>query len=280
MRLSIIVLTYERTDALELVLRGLARQTVTPHEVIVTDDGSAPPTRALVQRLARELPPPVVYLTQEHRAARMARARNRGIAASSGDYVVFLDGDMVPERHFVEDHRGFARQGCFVQGSRVLASEELTRTLFAEQRLDVRFGEPGIDRRRHVLRNRLLRELYGIPNQRRGGVKSCNLAFWRDDLVRLNGFNEAMEGWGLEDVELVVRAFHGGLRRRDLRMGGSAVHLWHAPNYLKAENPNHRILATTTATGAVRCARGLDAHLPAGDAEDRVPDRALDLRYA
>jgi glycosyltransferase involved in cell wall biosynthesis len=281
MRTSIVVLTYERPDALEMVLRSLARQTIAPDEIVVTDDGSSASTEALVSSLGRELSlPRLKFVSQEDRGARMARARNRGIAAATGDYVIFLDGDMVAARHFVEDHLAFARRGCFVQGSRALTSPELTRALLEEKRLDVSFGEPGVERRRHTLRNGLLRALWGIPSRKRKGTKSCNLAFWRDDLVRMNGFNEDMEGWGLEDVELVARAFHLGLRRRDLRMGGGAVHLWHEPKWLTDDNPNRKILDETLALRRIRCERGLDGHHVAEPRPDPAAAATLDVRFA
>jgi glycosyltransferase involved in cell wall biosynthesis len=261
MRTSIILLTYERPDALELVLRGIARQTVPPDEVVVTDDGSGPATRHTVERLAREIPAKVSFITQEHCGGRMARARNRGVAAATGDYVIFLDGDMIPQRHFVEDHRSFARRGCFVQGSRVLASEPLTRTLLATGRLGVRFWDRGLERRRHTLRLSLARWAWGAPNRKAGGAKSCNLALWRDDVMRLNGFNEEMQGWGLEDGEFVIRALRMGLLRRDLRMGGSAVHLWHPPSALTPDNPNLPVYRQTVESDRYRCAKGVDAHL-------------------
>jgi glycosyltransferase involved in cell wall biosynthesis len=261
MRISVVVLTCDRPDALALVLAGLARQGEPPHEVVVTEDGASPETLAAVARARERFPVPLAHLGQDHRGPRMSRARNRGIAAASGEYLVFLDGDMVPGRDFVADHRAFARPGSFVQGSRALASEVRTRELLAAGRVDVSLLEPGLSRRRHLVRLPLLRDLWGRPHRRRDGAKSCNLAFWRADLLALNGFNEGMEGWGLEDAELVQRAFHLGLLRRDLRLGGAAVHLWHPPHELSADNPNWTVLREVEASRRVRCARGLDQHL-------------------
>ncbi|WP_242394205.1 glycosyltransferase [Anaeromyxobacter oryzisoli] len=262
MRTSVVLLTYERPDALALALRGLARQRLAPDEVIVTDDGSSPSTRACAVHEARDFPCPVVFLTQEKRGARMSRARNRGIAAARGDYVIFLDGDQVPARDFVADHVAFARPGSFVQGSRILASAETTARLLAVGGLDVSPFEPGLERRRHALRAPALWWLFGWRRRSRRGLKSCNFAFWRDDLVRMNGFDEDMIGWGLEDGELAERGYHLGLWRRDLRLGGGVIHLWHGPpSVLSADNPNRRIYDATLASGRVRCEHGLDAHL-------------------
>lgn len=264
MRLSVVVLTSERPDALRLVLKGLSRQRLPPFEVIVTEDGASAATRGCVEQARSTLPASLVHVAQEHLGPRMSRARNRGIARARGEYVVFLDGDMVPARSFVADHLAFARRGSFVQGSRVLAPEALTRRLLAEGRVDVSLLARGLGRRRHLLRLPALRDLWGRPHRRRDGAKSCNLAFWREDLIRLNGFNEAMEGWGLEDAELVQRAFHLGLWRRDLRMGGAAIHLWHPPHVLERDNPNWPVIREVEARGVIRCERGLADHL--GDA--------------
>src|ERR1700709_1548021 len=84
LRISVAVITYNWPAALELVLRALARQTVLPLEVIVTDDGSRPETRALLERIAVDYPVRLVHLWQEDDGARMSRARNRAIAAAVG----------------------------------------------------------------------------------------------------------------------------------------------------------------------------------------------------
>jgi glycosyltransferase involved in cell wall biosynthesis len=261
MRVSVVVITYNWPQALNLVLRALARQSVLPDEVIVTDDGSRDDTRALLATTARDFPTRLVHLWQLDDGARMSRARNRGIAAARGDYVIFLDGDMLTHRQFIADHRAFARRGCFVQGSRVLTGERCAQRMLTEQQLDLGFFSADIERRRHTLRMPALAHLYARPHTREGGIKSCNWGFWRDDLVAMNGFNEAMTGWGREDNELALRAFHLGRKRRDLRFAGLAVHLWHATRKNVIDNPNDAVLAATRASGAARCALGLDQHL-------------------
>jgi GT2 family glycosyltransferase len=261
MHLSVVVLTFQRPDALELVLRGLARQRVLPDEVVVTEDGAEEGTRACLERVRAAFPVQLRHLTQEHAGPRMSRARNRGIAAARGDYLVFLDGDMIPGQHLVADHRDFARPGAFAQASRALASERLTRRLLASGEMEVSPWTGGLSRRRNLLRIPLLRQAWGRPHRRRDGAKSCNFAFWRSDLLALNGFNEGMEGWGLEDAELVQRAFHLGLWRRVLRLGAPAIHLWHPSHALSVDNPNWAVLREVEEKRVVRCSRGLDAHL-------------------
>ncbi len=274
MRISVAVITYNWPEALELVLRALARQTELPHEVIVTDDGSQPATRELLLRLAHDYPVRLVHLWQPDDGARMSRARNRAIAAAQGDYLIVLDGDMVVERHFVADHRAFARRGCFTQGSRVLTDARSMQAMLGREPSFPDFFRRGIDRRRHTLRLPLLAHLFARPGRRQGGIKSCNMGFWRDDLLRLNGFNEAMTGWGREDTELAVRAFHAGLLRRDLRLAGLAVHLYHRTRKHLVDNPNDRILEHTRRGRLVRCEQGVDQH------RDDFASAPVDLRGA
>jgi glycosyltransferase involved in cell wall biosynthesis len=260
MRISLTVTTYNSPRALELSLRGIARQSRLPDEVLVADDGSGAPTRALLQTLARDFPVPLRHVWQEDEGYRLARIRNLAILAARGDYVIFLDGDTIPGRDFVADHEHFARPGCFAQGSRVLTGERCAARLLQTGQLDVGFFEPDIERRRHTLHLPLLAQIYARPHRGTSGVKGCNMAFWRDDLIALNGFNEAMVGWGREDNEIVARAYQLGLHRRDLRFAALAVHLWHPTRKNLDNNPNDVILADTRRRRLLRCERGLDQH--------------------
>jgi hypothetical protein len=117
-----------------------------------------------------------------------------------------------------------------------------------------------------------LRRLYGLhaPRLQRAArrvansliaIKGCNQAFWRDDLLRVNGFDEQIEGWGPEDKELCARLQHAGVARQTLLFGGIAWHLDHAPAARDRRAANQAVLAATVAARRVRCVRGLDAHL-------------------
>ncbi|RAP56875.1 glycosyltransferase family 2 protein [Oleiagrimonas sp. MCCC 1A03011] len=261
MRISVIVITYNWPQALDAVLRGLARQRELPFEVIVTDDGSDEQTKQVLARHAQHFPVRLTHVWQPDDGARMSRARNRGIVAARGDYIVLLDGDMVPGEHFIADHHAFARRGCFVQGSRMLPDERATKRMFAHKRFRPHFFTRGLQRRRHALRLPWLARVWAFPRVNRRGIKSCNMGFWREDLIAINGFNEAMTGWGREDAELAVRAFNYGLMRCDLRFAGMATHLWHRSRKYEGRSINDDILDATVAHGLQRCEQGIDAHL-------------------
>lgn len=264
MRIALIVTTYERPDALAAVLESIARQQVAPAEIVIADDGSGPTTRQLIDRFSALSTVPVRAVFQLHEGFRVTRLRNLAIAASSADYLLFIDGDMLLHPGFVADHARIARRGFFTQGVRVRADERLTRQLIADPALHTAFWSRGLGlrRRAYLLRSSALSALTRRIANRLVSIKSCNLATWRDDLVRANGFNEAMRGWGPEDKELCLRLQHAGIRRQTLLFGGIALHLHHAPASRLQLAANVAVLETTRRDRKPRCEQGLDGHLP------------------
>jgi glycosyltransferase involved in cell wall biosynthesis len=267
MRIALIVTTYERPDALAAVLRSIASQRRAPDELIVADDGSGQATRTVVEQHAQHSAVPVRHVWQEHTGFRLTRLRNLAINASTADYLVFIDGDMLLHPAFVADHRRLARHGWFTQGVRVLLDEP--RTQRALRQPEPRFGplSAGLGG---------LRRLYALhapgamqPLRRLANhviaIKGCNQAFWREDLVATNGFDENIVGWGPEDKELCARLAHAGVRRQTLLFGGIAFHLHHPAASRTRVAANQRILAETLAQRRTRCDAGLDRHDPPAD---------------
>ena len=264
MSTSLVLITYNWPGALELALSSIAAQSQLPDEVIVTDDGSGEETRAVLARIARGFPCRLVHVWQEDRGFRAARARNRGIAAARGDYVILIDGDMVLHRDFVADHLALALPEHSLQGSRLNASAAETARLLAGGRASFSPLMPGPFPPHRAIRWPWLARVKARSSSG-GRIFSCNMSAWREDLLRVNGFDERFEGYGGEDQEIAKRLRHAGVRRRQLKFAGLAIHLHHRsrapddPNDMSL--PNNRILAETMRTRAVRCERGVDGHL-------------------
>jgi glycosyltransferase involved in cell wall biosynthesis len=266
MDLSLVVTTYNRPDALALVLKSALAQRFPPADVVVADDGSGSETRALVEEVAARASFPVLHCWHEDRGFRLAEIRNRALAMARGHYLVMVDGDLVLDPWFLADHARAARTGWMVQGGRALLSEAVTRDALARARIDLGPGEPGTRNRKNAVRSRWLSALASRRGRDVYRVRGANLAFWREDVLRVNGFDEAFVGWGREDSEFVARMQHAGVRRRNLKFAAVAFHLWH-PEASRALLPrNQQILEATLATRATRCVRGIDRHLAAGPA--------------
>jgi glycosyltransferase involved in cell wall biosynthesis len=260
LRSTLVVTTYEWPAALELTLKSIARQSVAPDEIIVADDGSGPETARVVDRWRGRVGAQVVHLWQPHEGFRLARSRNRAIAASAGDYLIIVDGDMVLHRHFVADHLSAARTGSFIQGVRLLTQVSTAERMLREGSLDLNFFSRGIRRRRHAVRSLLLsRVLFGRCIGQHA-IRGCNQAYWRSDLLRVNGFNEAFVGWGREDNEIAARLYNVGVRRRNLKFQALAIHLHHSPRHPQGVNPNDLLLHQAIARGDTWCWLGIDRH--------------------
>jgi len=261
--LSLVINTFNQPDYLHRVLRAVSRQSVLPEEVLLADDGSANETQLVFSQWRGAQPFRCKHVRQEHQGFRRARILNLAIASSRGDYLVFLDGDTIPHPRFIADHQALAGKSQFVQGHRALIGETAA----------VWFGKNDFppDRRRAIWQNQIsgLKNSFRWPfafrkiNPRLRGIRGCNLAIWRADLVRVNGYNEAFVGWGREDSELVVRLKNIGVRRLDVRGRALCYHLWHPPVSRAELASNDELLAMAILKKHTRCEQGLSRHLTA-----------------
>ena len=262
MNISLIITTYNWEAALELTLLSLVRQSMMPAEILVADDGSSPSTGAMVNEWARRLPVPLRHLWQPDEGFRLARSRNRAIAACRGDYVVIVDGDMILHREFIRDHARAARRGCFIQGVRVLTGPAASQRMLQEKLLDLGLFSRGIHRRRHTIRNLAFSWiLYQQVHTHQKAIRGSNQAYWRNDLLRVNGFDERMVGWGREDNEIAARLYNIGIRRRNLKFAALAIHLYHDVRHPVGVNPNDVLLQATIAERRTWCELGISQHL-------------------
>ncbi len=269
--ISVIVTTYNREDALAAVMRSLARQTDADFEVLVADDGSGAATAALIEAWKAKVGHRVEHVWHEDAGFRAAEIRNRAVLAARGAYCIFLDGDCIVRPDFIAAHRRLAEKGSFVTGNRILLRPELTATVLTEKLSPETwgFGEWFAALRRGGV-NRLTALIHlplgPLRRLRRSdwtGAQSCNLAIWRADLDRVDGFDADYSGWGKEDSDIVVRLLRAGVRRKDGRFATGVIHLWHAEADRSALPGNERKLGDIIGSDRVRAQRGLSALMPA-----------------
>ena len=259
-RVGVLISTYNWPEALRACLRSLADQTRPADEVIVADDGSGPETAAVLAEFSYL---PLVHVWHPDAGFRLSEIRNKGIAAARSDYLISLDGDMLLERHCVEDHVSLLRRGCFRQGSRIPLNQGVTQRLLGDAGGMPRWWHPGLTRRWKNFRWRPLANIINRSNTDAMSVRGCHQGFWRDDLISVNGFNGEIQGWGREDNELAVRLINSGVHRRNLRQSAVAFHLWHAERSRDQVSTNEAILHRTIAERSQRAVKGLEEWLAA-----------------
>ncbi|MBQ9641348.1 MAG: glycosyltransferase [Bacteroidaceae bacterium] len=123
MKYSIIIPVYNRPDEADELLESLCQQTVKDFEVVVVEDGSATPCRAVVEKYADRLN--VKYLVKENGGP--GPARNYGVERAEGDYVLILDSDcVVPEGYLAAIETELEQNPCDAFGGPDAAHESFT----------------------------------------------------------------------------------------------------------------------------------------------------------
>jgi glycosyltransferase involved in cell wall biosynthesis len=258
MIVSLIISTFNRPDALAKVLAGVSGQTHSPKEILIADDGSAEPTRTLIDNWKNRSPVPVSHIWQPHEGFRKTIILNQAISAAQGDYIVFLDGDCVPHARFIADHESLAEEGFWVQG----------RRSFVKSNYVENFDPATTSIWQWLLLGKMSGPFKAIrspsPIIRRGteqrGLIGCNMAIWREDLVAINGFDETYIGWGGEDSDIGSRLYHLGRPRKFVYGHAIVYHLNHPPLSRDSFRDNSSRLAETLRLKRVRCEQGLAQH--------------------
>jgi glycosyltransferase involved in cell wall biosynthesis len=268
-RIAVIVTTYNRPDALSAVLEGLLAQTDSNFEVLVADDGSTSETAQVVQQFQARATFPIQHIWHEDDGFRAAAIRNRSLAATTADYIIFTDGDCIPLADFVARHRLLSEPNCFLSGNRLLLSQEFTLQVLHEK-IPVhlwRFGD-WLQARIQGKINRLM-PMLRLPDVawlrkrsplRWQGAKTCNLSAFREDLLRVNGLDESYTGWGQEDSDLVVRLIRTGLSNKSARFSAPVLHLWHKENDRSHLEKNQRRLQQVLTATHIRALKGVDQY--------------------
>lgn len=241
--IDVIIATYNWPRALELVLWGYATQSDRDFRVIIADDGSGPETKQLIERMRGETGLDITHVWHEDIGFRKCEILNRAILASRAEYILFTDGDTIPRDDFVAVHRRVAERGFYAAGMTVRLPEDISKRITVEDVVEGRVTDRawlksnGVKLGRHTLRffrNYALNVMFDWGTTSRRRFRGLNSAAFRDDLLRVNGFNNAMAYGGL-DAELGDRLDNLGLRNRRVRFRAMTVHLWHARPWREAE---------------------------------------------
>ena len=261
MQISLIITTYNRPDALLLVIKSVERQSLVPNEVIIADDGSNKKTQELIDNFIIHSNLNIIHSFQKDKGFRAAKSRNKAISKSTGDYIVLIDGDMILHRNFIYDNKKNAQNGYFTQGSRALLSQKKSDEVLGGSYFAFNILSNGLNNRKNALHSNLLSKLFSIKKNYLRGLKTCNVSFYKKDCISVNGFNNNFEGWGREDSEFAVRLLNNGILRKNLRFNSIQFHLWHAENTRISLRKNDVILNSSINNNSKWCNNGIDKYL-------------------
>jgi O-antigen biosynthesis protein len=195
--ISVVVCVYNGAQTLDFCLEGLGRLDYPRYEVIVVDDGSTDASAAIASKYRVRL------IRTDNRG--LSSARNVGLLAARGEIVAYIDADASPDPHWLNYLSvAFARANHAGVGGPNLAPPECGLTA------DCVAHAPGGPL--HVL----------LTDELAEHVPGCNMAFRRDALEEIGGFDPQFRVAG-DDVDICWR-----IRERGWTIGFNAgAVVWH-----------------------------------------------------
>jgi GT2 family glycosyltransferase len=186
-KVSVVVATYNGARTLKICLESLTRLNYPNYDIIVVDDGSTDRTPELVQ-----MHPQIRYVRQPNLG--LSAARNTGIAASEGEIIAFTDSDCRADEDWLHCLVGDLLSGDFagMGGHNLLPPDDsaVAAAVMASP------GGPA-----HVM----------LTDREAEHVPGCNMAFYKDALVEIGGFDPVFRKAG-DDVDVCWRLLQAGYR--------------------------------------------------------------------
>jgi glycosyltransferase involved in cell wall biosynthesis len=225
MRATLQLCTYNRAALLERVLAACFEQSTREYEIVLVNDGSSDETPAVIERLRPLAPVPFTVISQQN--AGLAKGRNAGLRAASGERIIFIDDDVLPMPNFVEEHlRSHARRPAAIVRGAVINTES--------------FDE-------------LPPPIWSAANYSANYFWTSNVSVARASLDAVGGFfEERFTEYGWEDIELGLRLRNNGTRSIFNR---NAVAFHHKPRPRAADVERMIRQARAQARTAVELAR-------------------------
>ncbi|MFK8138392.1 MAG: glycosyltransferase [Bdellovibrionales bacterium] len=270
MRVSFIICTYKQAPELRAILENLKYQTFQDFELVVCEDAESEEILDIVNefRSQRE----IKLVQHEDSGFRRAKTLNGGVNASTGDYLIFSDGDCIPHTNFVETHMALAEESKIVSARRVMLGPNYSRKLI-EGKLNIEKVQAYFfyDCWRHFLDrtdyyeeglfldpNSLWRRFFKPRPMR--DVLGANLSLHRKDLFKINGFDEDYVTYGVEDNDLLWRLRHFGIELKSGRNSAITYHLGKHELNKGSElvEANRILMAEKQKRAEYRCLNGLE----------------------
>lgn len=241
-RIGVVITTYNQPKWLKKVLFGYEAQSISDFTVMVADDGSGATTREVIEFFQARGKLKLQHIWHEDNGFQKCQILNKTIAQTDCDYLIFTDGDCIPEPRFVEIHRELAEPQHFLSGGYIKltmpVSEAISETDIAKGVIfDIdwlkKHGQPASHKLWKLIKNKTVKVLLNAITPTKSTWNGMNSSTWTADIKACNGFNEDMQYGGL-DRELGERLMNFGLKGKQVRYSVNCLHLDHPRSY---DNP-------------------------------------------
>jgi glycosyltransferase involved in cell wall biosynthesis len=241
-KIGVIITTYNQPEWLDKVLCGYEQQTYKPFTVIIADDGSKPPTRDVIEKHKKNGKMEIQHIWHPDVGFQKCQILNKAIAQTNCDYLVFTDGDCIPEPDFIAKHWALAKPGYFLSGgyiklttpvSNAMTNEDITKGYPFDRTWLIQQGQPNNHKLWKLIRSSIIKSTLNFFTPTKATWNGMNSSTWTKYIIQCNGFNEDMQYGGL-DRELGERLINLGIKGSQVRFSINCLHLDHPRAY---DNP-------------------------------------------
>ncbi len=230
--ISLIISFYKRLDFLELIFQSLDKQTFKDFEVIVAEDNNDPQTIEFITNARLNHSYSIQHVSQEDNGFRKNKILNEALKIASSETILFLDGDCIPHKNFIEYYRNNITIGNAYFGRRVMLGEAYSSNLLRRKEFrSLKFLMMLFSDSKSIEEGLYLPWFRKIKKGYRG-LLGCNWGINKQDLVEVNGFDEdyvhACVG---EDNDIEWRLCLNGAHFNSLKHRAIVYHLYHTENY-------------------------------------------------
>jgi glycosyltransferase involved in cell wall biosynthesis len=275
MKVSVIIAVYKDVQALELIIESLKQQTYKNFEVVIAEDGQDEKMKAFISSISGL---EVKHTTQEDLGIRKTRSLNNGIISSSGEFLIFIDGDCIPYSTFIESYLTLCEKNCILSGRRVNLgpkySQKLRDKKFSpftlEKTFILRYPFIAMDCKEGHSEDGFYFSPKGwiytnfIKNRKAStSILGCNYACFKKDILAINGYDESYGETALgDDTDLEWRFKAYGCRIKSARNVANVFHLYHSRTFRDKIDTTlyFELFHTNKSSNKFICEMGLSEH--------------------
>lgn len=235
--ISLIVTLYNRLEYARNMILALLEQTKQIYELIFADDGSNRYVLEYIKDLVPKCKFKIKYITQEDLGFRLARSRNNGARVAEGTFLIFMDQDVIFDKDFIAKIYDSRKKKRLIFSEALGSSEEeknniqniLNKDEYNYEKLySLISEEKKIEQNKIVNKEKLYNILYNLKLRTRGAkIVGLIFALYKEDFIKLNGFDENYIGWGHEDDDFGNRFFKYGGKTYSFKMTRYPIHMYH-----------------------------------------------------
>lgn len=235
-KVSVIVPVYNRLEHLRALFICLLNQKIQPYELIITDDGSSEKVLDYIDDLIESAKFKIKHIYQEDKGFRKTRALNNAVRESEGDYLIFCDQDLIFPDDYIEKILKNAKKNEYLMGrahntefdEKNIILKKLNETKdysLIEEVIPKSYSEDMLHQYKLDKKRRILQRLF--LNKRGIRLAGMSYGLFKDDYLKVNGYDEKYQGWGYEDDDFGNRLCVSRVKSRELKTDMIQLHLYH-----------------------------------------------------